>query len=622
MFRRFEQVVDPYPQTPLKHLPTRLVAFLWACTRGVRRQILFMTLSTAAIGIFEALLFRMLGHLVDWLATVDRVRLFATERDTMMVFGAILVASIPLVGYQSLVRRQGLAGNFAMRLRWDFHRRMLAQSLAFYQDEFAGRVATKVMQTALAVRDAWFIVTDILVYIALYFATVLWVVGDFHTALLIPFGGWLLAYGITCRWFVPRLAKVGAAQADARSMMTGRITDAYTNIATVKLFSHARREGDYARGAMAEFLATVYRQMRMVTSFEVVNHALSMLLVSGTAVMALLLWSRGVLGIGGVAAATAMALRLNGISHWVMWEMAGLFEQLGTVQDGIGILSAPRTVVDRDDAVPLVVGAGAVHFDQVTFAYGRGDARSVPVFANFNLSVRPGEKVGLVGRSGAGKSTLVNLLLRFYDLNAGRIRIDGTDIAGVTQESLRASIGMVTQDTSLLHRSVRDNIVYGRPEASDEEMVRAAERAEAAGFIEHLSDAKGRRGYDAHVGERGVKLSGGQRQRIAIARVMLKDAPILLLDEATSALDSEAEAAIQESLYKLMEGKTVIAIAHRLSTIAAMDRLVVLDHGRVVEEGDHATLLARGGLYARLWEHQTGGFLGEEADETALEETA
>jgi len=615
MFGYFERQINPYPEAPPAPLPKGLIAFLWACTRGVRRQIAYMTIATAVIGVFEAFLFRMLGHLVDWLATVDRTSVFATERQSMIVFGVVLVASIPLVGYQSLVRRQGLAGNFAMQLRWDFHRRMLAQSLAFYQDEFAGRVATKVMQTALAVRDAWFIVTDILVYIVLYFATLLWVVGDFNRWLLIPFGAWLVSYGLTCWFFVPRLAKVGAAQADARSMMTGRITDAYTNIATVKLFSHARREGDYARGAMTEFLHTVYRQMRMVTAFEMVNHALSMLLVAGTAFGALLLWSRGELGVGGVAAATAMALRLNGISHWVMWEMAGLFEQLGTVQDGIGTLSTPRTVVDRDNAPAMRVSAGAVQFDDVTFSYGRGSQTVKPVFQHFSLTVKPGEKVGLVGRSGAGKSTLVNLLLRFYDIEAGTIRIDDVDIATVTQESLRAAIGMVTQDTSLLHRSVRDNILYGRPDAGDAEMIRAAERAEAAEFIAHLADAKGRTGYDAHVGERGVKLSGGQRQRIAIARVMLKDAPILLLDEATSALDSEAEVAIQQSLYKLMEGKTVIAIAHRLSTIAAMDRLVVLDHGRVVEEGDHASLLAKGGLYARLWEHQTGGFLGEEAEE-------
>jgi len=613
MFRLFERLVAPYPDRPPGEYPHELMPFLWACTRGMRGLILVMTVATAIIGVFEALLFSMLGHIVDWLARVDPARMWSTQKPLLLLFLGVLLASIVLVALQSLVRRQSLAGNFAMRLRWDFHRRMLGQSLSFYQDEFAGRIATKVMQTALAVRDAWFIMTDILVYVLVYFATLLVVVGDFSLWLLVPFAGWLTAYGASVVWFVPRLARVGKAQADARSMMTGRITDAYTNIATVKLFSHARREGEYARGAMAEFLATVHRQMRMVTSFEVVNHTLSMLLVIGTAGVALWLWSLHRLGIGGVAAATAMSLRLNGISHWVMWEMASLFEQIGTVQDGITTLATPRTVVDAKDARPLEVTRGEVVFDDVTFAYGARGAGPT-VLDRLNLTVRAGEKVGLVGRSGAGKSTIVNLLLRFYDLEGGQVRIDGHDIATVTQESLRAQIGMVTQDTSLLHRSVRDNILYGRPSASDVDMIAAAERAEAHEFVQTLADARGRRGYDAHVGERGVKLSGGQRQRIAIARVMLKDAPILLLDEATSALDSEAEAAIQQSLYRLMEGKTVIAIAHRLSTIAAMDRLIVLDKGVIVEEGDHATLLARGGLYARLWAHQTGGFLGEEAD--------
>jgi ATP-binding cassette subfamily B multidrug efflux pump len=393
--------------------------------------------------------------------------------------------------------------------------------------------------------------------------------------------------------------------------MTGRITDAYTNIATVKLFSHSQREAGYAKSAMQEFLATVHRQMRLVTGFEIVNQVLSVVLIGATAGAALWLWTRGGIGVGAVAAATAMAMRLNGISHWVMWEMASLFEHIGTVQDGIGTLARPRTVVDRPDAKPLVVTRGELRFEDVAFGYG--GVRQV--VDGFSLTIRAGEKIGLVGRSGAGKSTIVNLLLRFHDIAHGRILIDGQDIAGVTQESLRAQIGMVTQDTSLLHRSVRDNIVYGRPDATEAQMRHAAERAEAHDFIAGLVDRNGRRGYDAHVGERGVKLSGGQRQRVAIARVMLKDAPILLLDEATSALDSEVEAAIQKSLYRLMEGKTVVAIAHRLSTIAAMDRLVVMDHGRIVEEGTHASLLAAGGIYARLWAHQSGGFLGDEDED-------
>jgi ATP-binding cassette subfamily B multidrug efflux pump len=526
------------------------------------------------------------------------------------LLGGVLLASVAFAALQALFKYQGLFSNFPMRLRWNFHRLMLAQSMAFYQDEFAGRIATKVMQTSLAVRDTWLIFTDILVYVVIYFVTLIAVLGAFDVWLVVPFLGWLVLYAITLRVFVPRLGKVAQKQADARSLMTGRITDAYTNMATVKLFSHSQREAQFARGAMQEFMTTAYGQMRLVTGFETVNQILSVLLIASTAYAGLTLWTQGAVGVGAVAAAAAMAFRLNGISHWVMWEMATLFEHIGTVQDGIATLSKVKAVVDPSDAQPLQVPRGEVRFDQVVFAYG--GARKV--VDGLSFTIRPGEKIGLVGRSGAGKSTVVNLLLRLYDLESGRILIDGQDIAGVTQESLRRQVGMVTQDTSLLHRSVRDNIVYGRPDASDAEMFRAAERAEAHDFIAGLSDAKGRRAYDAHVGERGVKLSGGQRQRIAIARVMLKDAPILLLDEATSALDSEVEAAIQQSLYRLMEGKTVVAIAHRLSTIMAMDRLIVMDQGRIVEVGRHAELLAAGGIYARLWAHQSGGFLGEELD--------
>ena len=612
MFSLFEKFVDPYPADTPPTPPKGFFPFLWASTWGLRRYIAAMTLFTAGIGAFEALLFSMLGNIVDWLGRVPPSRLWTDERERLLLLAAVLVGSMLLVALQSMFKQQALAGNFPMRLRWNFHRLMLGQSMGFYQDEFAGRIATKVMQTALAVRDVWMIVCDILVFIVIYFVSLVAVVGSFHAWMLLPLLGWLCLYLMTLRHFVPRLSRVAQAQADARSLMTGRITDAYTNIATVKLFAHAQREAGHARSAMQEFLLTVHTQMRLVTGFEIVIHGLSMALILGTAGMALWLWTQGQVGIGAVAAATAMALRLNGISHWIMWEMASLFEHIGTVQDGITTLARQQTVVDAADAKPLKVARGEIRFDNVSFSYGNAER---PVIQQLNLLIRPGEKIGLVGRSGAGKSTVVNLMLRFYNVESGRLLIDGQDIAHVTQDSLRAQVGMVTQDTSLLHRSVRDNILYGRPDASDPQMLAAAQRAEAHDFIQSLSDPKGRTGYDAQVGERGVKLSGGQRQRIAIARVMLKDAPILLLDEATSALDSEVEAAIQASLYRLMEGKTVIAIAHRLSTIAAMDRLIVMDKGRIVEEGDHRSLLAKGGLYARLWEHQSGGFLGEEAED-------
>ncbi|MGQ0596246.1 ABC transporter ATP-binding protein [Aquabacterium sp.] len=613
MLSWFERLIDPYPETPPSVPPKGFLAFVWAGTKGMRRYILGMTTLTAMIGAFEALLFNMLGSVVDWLSEVPPALLWSQSRDKLLLLAVILLVSPIAVLLQTMLKHQALAGNFPMKLRWNFHRLMLGQSMGFYQDEFAGRVATKVMQTALAVRDTCFIVADILVFVGIYFITMTAVVGTFDLWLVTPFLGWLALYVCSVSYFVPRLGRRAKAQADARSTMTGRITDAYTNIATVKLFSHTNREASYARSAMKDFMSTVHGQMRLVSGFEVVNHTLSMLLILSTAGLSLWLWSHGQIGIGAVAAATAMALRLNGISHWMMWEVAMLFEHIGTIQDGINTLARPHKVEDAPQAKPLNVQHGDIRFQNVHFAYGGERA----VIDGLNLHIQPGEKIGLVGRSGAGKSTIVNLLLRFYDVEGGQVLIDGQDIGRVTQDSLRAQIGMVTQDTSLLHRSVRDNILYGRPDASDADMVQAAIKAEAHEFIQTLSDPKGRTAYDAHVGERGVKLSGGQRQRIAIARVMLKDAPILLLDEATSALDSEVEAAIQASLYRLMEGKTVVAIAHRLSTIAAMDRLIVLDQGRIVEEGDHASLLAQGGLYARLWAHQSGGFLGEDTDDEA-----
>lgn len=613
MYRLFEKLLHPYPEAEPPELPKTFFAFVWACTAGLRGYLVLLAILSAAISAWDAWLFAVLGQVVDWLTHASPQTLWERERGTILAFMLFLFASIPLVGFHTFMKHQALAINFPLRLRWNFHRMMLGQSLSFYSDEFAGRITTKVMQTALAVREVLFTAIEVVIAIGVYFITLLALAGSFDRRLMIPIVAWLVLYGLSCWYFVPRLGRVGKAQADARALMTGRITDAYTNISTVKLFSHTQREAGFARQAMTEFMSTGYQQMRLVSGFEIVNHALVVMLIVGASGYAVLLWSQGQVGAGAVAAVTAMTLRVSGMSHWIMWEMASLFENIGTIQDGIGTLTRPRQVLDAPAARPLEVPRGEVRFEHVRFGYGKPQA----IIDDFNLVVRPGEKVGLIGRSGAGKSTLVNLLLRFYDLEGGRILVDGQDIAKVTQDSLRASIGMVTQDTSLLHRSVHDNIVYGRPGASEADMVQAARRAQAHEFIQKLTDPQGRVGYEAHVGERGVKLSGGQRQRIAIARVMLKDAPLLLLDEATSALDSEVEAAIQASLQELMEGKTVIAIAHRLSTIAALDRLVVMDQGRIVEQGTHRELLAQGGLYASLWAHQSGGFLGEESEEEA-----
>lgn len=605
MFSWFEKRIDPYPEH-LKTPPATFFAFLWSCTEGLRGALIITVILSILGGAFEAILFAMLGSVIDWLAAVPPHQLWEKEKTSLLLLAGIVLCSPLIATLHSLVKFQILAGNFPMLLRWRFHRHILEQSLSFYQNEFAGRISAKVMQTALAARETVMTITDIVVYIVIYFVTISLVIGHFDLWLLLPFFLWLFCYSAMLLYFVPRLGKAASRQADARALMTGRITDAYTNIATVKLFSHAQREAGFARFAMQSFMKTVHAQMRLVTGIVSINTFLSMVLITCTAGVALWLWMEEKATIGAVAAATAMALRLNGISQWIMWEMTMLFEAVGTVQDGMHTLSVSPEIKDCPDAKSLTVTRGDVRFDHVRFGYHQNKN----IIDNFSLHIHSGEKIGLVGRSGAGKSTIVNLLLRFYDVNDGAILIDKQNIAEVTQASLRAQIGMVTQDTSLLHRSVRDNLAYGRPDATEEEIIAAARKAEAWDFIQELNDGQGHTGLDAHVGERGVKLSGGQRQRIAIARVMLKNAPILLLDEATSALDSEVEIAIQSSLYRLMEGKTVIAIAHRLSTIAAMDRLIVLEQGHIVEEGNHRALLALNGLYARLWAHQSGGFLG------------
>ena len=609
MYRFFEKLVSPYPKDDPQPAAKNFFSFIWQSTKGTRVFMLLLIILSGLSGAFEAFLFAALGKVVDWLAEVEPSKFWQQEKTTLILFALIILASTLIISLQTIIKHQCLAGNFPMRMRWNLHRLVLNQSMRFFQDEFAGRISAKVMQTALAVRDTCFLVADIFIYVLISFITMAAIIGQLDLWLLMPFLGWTVLYGIAMYYFIPRLGKVASMQADARSTMTGRVTDAYTNIMTVKLFSHAGNEAKYAQESMDEFLVTVNRQMRLVSSFEIVNHLLSITLILCTTGVALWLWTDQLVGVGAIATTTAVALRLNGFSHWIMWEMAALFENIGVVKDGINTFSSTKTVNDQPNATELVVKQGKIEFQHINFNY---DAkRQNSIIQDLDLTINPGEKIGLVGRSGAGKSTLINLLLRFYDLQSGKIIIDGQEITTVTQESLRAQIGMVTQDTSLLHRSVRENLLYGNNQATEEEMIIAAKKAHADSFIHTLIDVNGRTGYDAFVGERGIKLSGGQRQRIAIARVILKNAPILLLDEATSALDSEIEQAIQESLYTLMEGKTVIAIAHRLSTIAAMDRLVVLDQGRIIEQGTHQELLDKNGLYAQLWKHQSGGFLGE-----------
>lgn len=608
MFQFFEKLLNPFPSQSPGRPPDTFWAFCRHAIRGSEKYLAIMAALTACVAVFEVMLFRFLGNLVDWFAELTPQELLAQHSTDLWIMGLLVLIFFPVaVFFHSTVIHQTLLGNLPMQIRWQAHRYLLNQSLSFYQDEFAGRIATKVMQTALAVRETIMKMLDVFLYSGVFFVGVLLVAAELQWRLAVPFIVWLCVYLVALRYFIPRLQHVSERQADARSEMTGRIVDTYTNIATVKLFSHSRREALYAQESMRLFLNTVHPQMRLVTQLVTTVWVLNALLIFSTAALSIWLWSRGLTGAGAVAAAMGLVMRLYGMSQWVMWEVSGLFENVGTVHDGMATLSKPLEVLDKPEAPPLQVARGEIEFRNISFHYGKGHG----VIDNLDLRIHAGEKVGIVGRSGAGKSTLVNLLLRFYDLESGAILIDGQNIADVQQESLRGAIGMVTQDNSLLHRSILDNLVYGNPDASMASVLRAAEEAESSEFIAGLEDNRGRQGYEAHVGERGVKLSGGQRQRVAIARVLLKNAPILILDEATSALDSEVEAAIQENLNTLMGGKTVIAIAHRLSTIAAMDRLIVLDQGKIVEQGSHAELLASNGVYAQLWAHQSGGFLAD-----------
>ncbi|TOC52885.1 multidrug ABC transporter ATP-binding protein [Vibrio parahaemolyticus] len=611
MFKRFEGFTEPFPKSTPDQPPSGIFAFLRHYTRGYEKPLIIMSLMSTIVAIVEVMLFGAMGQLVDWLSTSNPETFLQDNRADLIFYGVLLLVVMPLlVVIYSLLVHQTLLGNYPMSIRWLAHRYLLNQSLNFYQDDFAGRVATRVMQTSLAVRETVMKSMDVFVYVTVYFTSMVVMLAAADWRLMIPMIVWLLVYIAIQIYFVPKLKDVASEQADARSTMTGRIVDSYTNIQTVKLFSHSQRETQYAEQGMKGFLNTVYRQMRLVTGFDVAVEISNYILVFSVAALSIYLWLDSAISVGAIAIAVSLALRVNGMSMWIMWEVGALFENMGTVVDGMKTLSKPIDIQDKPNAKDLVVSQGGIQFDNVSFHYGENKG----VINHLNLDIKPGEKVGLVGRSGAGKSTLVNLLLRFHDVEEGSIKIDGQNIADVTQDSLRSKIGLVTQDTSLLHRSIRDNILYGNPTASEEELLKATKQAHAHEFIETLTDPFGNVGYDAQVGERGVKLSGGQRQRIAISRVLLKDAPLLVLDEATSALDSEVEAAIQESLNELMQGKTVIAIAHRLSTIAQMDRLIVLDKGNVVEQGSHQELIAHNGIYAQLWAHQTGGFLGEELD--------
>lgn len=609
MFGFFERLVDPFPKQTAQRPPDGVYQFCRYYSRGMEPWLLLMAFLTAITAISEALLFGILGQVVDWLSDSNPDTFIEQSGITLIGMGVFMLILIPLSNaMRSLIVHQTLMGNFPMTVRWMAHRYLLNQSYGFFQNEFSGRIATKVMQTALAVRDTVMKLLDVMLFVAIYMATALVLVGSADPRLCIPLIIWLFFYIIVQRYFVPKMKKIAMVQADARSLMTGRIVDSYTNIVTLKLFSHNNRESAYIRDGMSEFLNTVHPQMRLVTKLNICLWTLNMSLVFSTAALGIYLWLNGSITPGAIAIVMSLAIRLTSMSHWILWEISSLFENIGTVQDGINTLSVPSKVNDAPNAKALNVSRGDIKFDSVNFSYNTNET----VFENMDFQIPAGEKVGIVGRSGAGKSSLVSLLLRFYDIQSGEITIDGHNIEGVRQESLRSNIAMVTQDTSLLHRSVRENIMFGRPEATEEEMIAAAKKAQAHDFIVSLRDNVGRRGYDAHVGERGVTLSGGQRQRIAIARVLLKDAPILVLDEATSALDSEVEASIQLSLYQLMKGKTVIAIAHRLSTIAAMDRLIVLDEGKIIEQGTHQELLNKNGIYTKLWGHQSGGFLGSE----------
>ncbi len=612
MFRFFENLVDPYIAYPDNNTPPRqLWPFLRDLSRPFRSVFWVTGILSVVIAGVEVWLIAYMGRVVDMLTGRAPSEVWALYGVELLLVALFILTVRPALHIaQVALLNNTIVPNYGTLFRWRAHKHVLRQSVGWFENDFAGRIANRIMQAPPAAGEVVFQLFDAITFAIAYLIGAMILLGDADVRLLIPMMLWLLPYLVLLRWTVLKIGPASEAASNARSAVTGRVVDSYTNIHAVKMFAHHDSELAYGKEVIEEARLKFFAEQRLYTIMDLSLMLLNGVLIVGVVGWAIWLWFGGTATVGVVAAATAMALRLNAMSGWIMWAVSNFFRSLGIVAEGMQTIAQPITLIDRPGAVPLARGPGQIELRGLTHHYGKDSGG----LDRIDLVVRPGEKVGLVGRSGAGKSTLVKLLLRFYDADGGQVLIDGQDIAGVTQGSLRQMIGMVQQDTALLHRSVRDNILYGSPDATEAEMVVAAQKAEAHEFVLDLEDSEGRKGYDAKVGERGVKLSGGQRQRIALARVILKDAPILLLDEATSALDSEVEAAIQSTLYGMMEGKTVIAIAHRLSTIARMDRIVVMDQGRIVEDGSHDDLLARGGLYSRFWARQSGGFLSEAAE--------